>query len=169
MSLCKISSIDLSKYILSKTAEMPLLKLQKLLYYIEAYHLAYFGQSLIDDEFEAWLHGPVSRTVWATFKNGTNGFERVQLSTEEKESIIHTVEHSLSQEQVEFIEDVLHEFGDKTAYHLECLTYEEPPWSAARKGYDIADKCEETISKELMFSYYRKKLYGKEKVEDSTA
>ena len=52
----KISKIDselLTEYILSKYGKMSHLKLQKLLYYVQAFHLAYFDSPLIDDDFEA--------------------------------------------------------------------------------------------------------------------
>ena len=67
-----ISSIDsglLADYVLSTHGPMSHLKLQKLLYLIEGYHLAYFTESLIDDEFQAWTHGPVSRKVYDSLKD----------------------------------------------------------------------------------------------------
>ena len=53
----KIDSVILAEYILFKCGKMSHLKLQKLLYYVQAFHLAYFDSPLVDDEFEAWLHG----------------------------------------------------------------------------------------------------------------
>ncbi|MBR2290865.1 MAG: DUF4065 domain-containing protein [Prevotella sp.] len=54
-----IDSIVLSNYILKHYGPMSHLKLQKLLYYCDAYSLAYFGEELITDQFEAWVHWPV--------------------------------------------------------------------------------------------------------------
>ena len=59
-----IDSIVLSNYILKHYGPMPHLKLQKLLFYCDAYCLAYFGRELVVDRFEAWVHGPVSRKVF---------------------------------------------------------------------------------------------------------
>lgn len=56
----EISSIDSNKlvdYILVRGGAMSHLKIQKILFYIEAYHLAYFDSSIIEDEFQAWVHG----------------------------------------------------------------------------------------------------------------
>ena len=46
------------------------LKLQKLLYYIQAWHMVYFDkQSLFDEEPEAWVNGPVYRQIYDEFKD----------------------------------------------------------------------------------------------------
>ena len=50
------------------------LKLQKMLYYQQGFHLAYFGTPLFDDEIEAWMYGPVVPSVYNHYKgNGRNG------------------------------------------------------------------------------------------------
>jgi uncharacterized phage-associated protein len=58
-NLGKVNAQILADYILQKYGSMSHLKLQKLLYYCESYHLAYFDDILIPEEFEAWVHGPV--------------------------------------------------------------------------------------------------------------
>lgn len=44
------------------------LKLQKMLYYQQGFHLAYFGTPLFDDEIEAWMYGPVVPSVYNHYK-----------------------------------------------------------------------------------------------------
>ena len=39
------------------------MKLQKMLYYQQGFHLAYFDTPLFDDEIEAWMYGPVVKSV----------------------------------------------------------------------------------------------------------
>ncbi|MDR1722691.1 MAG: DUF4065 domain-containing protein [Tannerella sp.] len=68
-NLGKIDSLVLANYILETVGKMSHLKLQKLLYLVQGYHLAYFGKPLIDDKFEAWVHGPVSRKVFGSLKD----------------------------------------------------------------------------------------------------
>jgi len=34
-------------------------KLQKLLYYVDAWHYVHLGRPIVDENFEAWIHGPV--------------------------------------------------------------------------------------------------------------
>ena len=45
------------------------LKLQKLLYYAQAWHLALYGEPLFRDRIEAWVHGPVVPPVFGAFKH----------------------------------------------------------------------------------------------------
>jgi uncharacterized phage-associated protein len=42
------------------------LKLQKLLYYTQAWYLAFTGQPLFSESIEAWVHGPFPRSSDAT-------------------------------------------------------------------------------------------------------
>jgi uncharacterized phage-associated protein len=49
--LGKVNAQMIADYILQKYGPMSHLKLQKLLYYCESYHLAYFDDNLILEEF----------------------------------------------------------------------------------------------------------------------
>jgi uncharacterized phage-associated protein len=141
-----VDSVELSKYVIRKMYEkgekINHLKLQKLLYYIEAWHLVYTDKPLIDDDFEAWLHGPVIRKVWNHYKGFSIMFDDLPYPKQEP-----TIE--LTEEQKEIIDDVLDEYGEKSGYYLECLTHAEIPWRNARiKGEN------QIISKEKMKEYY---------------
>ena len=157
-SLPKVKSEELANYILATTGPMNHLKLQKLIYYVEAYHLAYFEQSLIEDEFEAWLHGPVSRKIWDCYRNIANIYDDVSVMGDKKETI-KLFEQKIKNDQKELICDVLKEYGKESAYGLECMTHAEEPWQEARKGYAPDAKCEKKISKTLMQKYYKQNLY----------
>ena len=56
-------------------------KLQKLLYYIEAWHLVHIGVPLIDEEFQAWVHGPVLPSLYHQLKEF--GFNDLKVVAEE--------------------------------------------------------------------------------------
>ena len=47
------------------------LKLQKLLYYAQGFHIAMQGKSLFTDSILAWKHGPVVRPIWLKYKANT--------------------------------------------------------------------------------------------------
>lgn len=156
-TLKQISAIDLSKYILKyfseKNTTINHLKLQKLVYYIDAWHYVLLEKPLIMEDFEAWMHGPVVRALWDYYKNESILSNALILKDEYQLLFV-------TQEQLEVINDVLDEYGDKTSYYLECLTHEEKPWLMARVGYAASDYCSEVISKEIMKQYYSEKLYG---------
>ena len=67
------------------------LKLQKMLYYQQGFHLAYFGTPLFDDEIEAWMYGPVVPSVYNHYKgNGRNGIisdNEIKFSFEDRKEI----------------------------------------------------------------------------------
>jgi uncharacterized phage-associated protein len=162
--LNKLDSIELTKFILATVGKMTHLKLQKLIFYTEAYHLAYFETSLIDDEFQAWMHGPVTRKVWDHLKNYANVNDNIWLNEEsDKKTVIERVEATLSEDQRIFFKELLTEFGKKTAYELEWLSHEEDPWLKARKGYHPSERCEVIIDKVFMKEFYKGKLYGSQK------
>ena len=134
----KLTAIELSQYILAKLGTMSHLKLQKLIYYVEAYHLAYFEESIIDEGFQAWVHGPVVREVWDNYKNLDSPlFDKISLSSDEKKEIVQLVERRLSEDQLSLIGDVFEALGSTTAYDLERLTHQEEPWREARQGLPI--------------------------------
>ena len=48
------------------------LKLQKLLYYAQAWHLAHFGSPLFSDDIEAWQYGPVIKSIYQKYSKFGN-------------------------------------------------------------------------------------------------
>jgi len=158
MQTKRVASLELANYILAQIGKMNHLKLQKLVYYAEAYHLAYFNQSIISDDFQAWLHGPVSRKLWDLFKLRANIYDNIP-TPKDGPLLIKKFRERITEDQLELIDDVIKEFGKLSAYRLECLTHSEKPWKSARKGYVDADKCEVIINKEEMKKYYKKNLY----------
>lgn len=159
--LQKLDSIFLSEYILETGGPMSHLKLQKLLFYIDAFHLAYFNQGIIGDCFEAWLHGPVSRRVYETVKGQSVLFTDVAYHEENgKENPSQSISRLITKDQLELVKEVVEEYGKLSALKLESLTHSEAPWIAARQGYAVADRCNVAISKDLTRVYYKEQLYG---------
>ncbi len=58
----------MADYILKNYGTMSHLKLQKLLYYCESYHLAYFETELFTENFQARSHGPVCTEIFHKYK-----------------------------------------------------------------------------------------------------
>jgi len=158
-----LDSIFLAEYIAQKTGSMSHLKLQKLLFYVEAYHLAYFGESIINDEFEAWVHGPVSRKVYNALKDFSILHAEIQYTKGNDEyTPMEIISNKITKDQLMLIGDVLDSLGDKSALELENFTHSELPWIEARNGLHSADKSTRLISKETMKNYYKEELYGED-------
>lgn len=158
-TLRKIDSVVLGNYIIKHYGPMSHLKLQKLLFYCDAYHLAYFDAELVEDKFEAWVHGPVSRRVYDSFKDKSVLFADLSfsdLNVEDPDAAFDL----LTSSQRQFIVEVLDTLTKWTDYDLETATHNEDPWKMARVGYAAGDKCSVTMSKELTKTYYKQELNG---------
>jgi uncharacterized phage-associated protein len=157
----QIDSLLFSTYLLARIGQMSHLKLQKLLYYEQAFHLVVFEEPLITDDFQAWMHGPVSPKVWQNFKSEGSPLHNVlSVSSKRVRKIKSRTERVLLPDQIDLINDVIAEYGDKSAYHLECLTHSESPWIDARKGIAADASCRNVISKKSILRFYRKWVYG---------
>lgn len=133
-SLQKIDSVVFSDYILKHYGPMSHLKLQKLIFYCDAYCLAYFDKELVEDQFEAWVHGPVSRKVYDSLKDKSILYS--DLAYSEKDGIDVDKEfEKLSKDQQDLILAVLGDLSKWTGIELEAATHKEKPWLEARKGY----------------------------------
>lgn len=141
----------IADYILSKSNReagdtISPLKLQKLLYYCQAWHLTIFKRRLFDEDIEAWAHGPVVRSQYNRF-NHIKLYDNIHSVCIESNLDIH-------QESRDLINDVLAVYGEHSAGYLENLTHSESPWIEARKGYQEFERCSEVISDESMIEFY---------------
>lgn len=97
------------------------LKLQKLLYYAQGWHLGLFGKPLFPDPIEAWVHGPVVRSVYRRYKD----FGWSNIDGEVKTPI-------LDQPLTDYFEELCRAYFYRDAYELELMTHREEPWITAR-------------------------------------
>lgn len=155
-----IDSKTLAFYILNKYGKMSHLKLQKLIYFVEGYHLAYFqGASLIDDDFEAWAHGPVSKTLYNTLKNLAILYGDITSDDMLHEiSSVEDIESKLYSAQKEIIDEVLEMYIKEDGITLEGITHQQTPWIIARGNLPPYAKCNNRIDKNLMKDYFSKLL-----------
>ncbi|CUU89921.1 prophage ps3 protein 01 [Campylobacter hyointestinalis] len=99
------------------------LKLLKLLYYIQGYHLAMFDAPLFKDKIEAWLHGPVVPSVYQWAKNLTDEKMQDEAMDEKQMGALN-----LHPQQTKLISEVLNIYNKYSAYGLRDKTHTEMPW-----------------------------------------
>ena len=104
------------------------LKLQKLIYYCQAWYLGITGSELFPDEIEAWVHGPVVPSVFRTFRKHRWNALPTMLDVPELEL------GDESRPIREHITEVLSAYGQLSGAQLEALTHAEAPWKNARNG-----------------------------------
>lgn len=138
---------------LSADTDISPLKLHKLLYYVEAWHLAFFDSSIVPGKFQAWVHGPVCRTLYVRYRNNKSMYCSIL-----KEDLRCEKFDSLSEEEKSHIDNVLETYMKFSDTQLEALTHGEDPWIKAREGRAEFERGEEEIDENLMRDYYKKRL-----------
>lgn len=120
---------DVAKYILEARGETSALKLQKLLYYAQAWTLAWDDAPLFKEKIEAWANGPVIPALYQKHKG------RFSL----KPSDIAGDSSKITKAQQANIDKVLSYYGDKTPQWLSDLTHMEAPWLETRAEANLKD------------------------------
>ena len=96
------------------------LKLQKLLYYAQGFHVALqSGRPLFPESILAWRHGPVVRTIWLEHKH----LEWRPIACPSAYRV-----DDYPPEVRELLDTVYSTYGQFTATKLEAMTHKEPPW-----------------------------------------
>lgn len=132
------------------------LKHQKLLYYIQAWHLAFNGEDkpAFNGEFEAWVHGPVNRTIYDQYKNSHFIYSELELKDIQNSKSIEAIDGNM----VNHINTVLEVYASLSGSELEELSHRETPWLEARIGFGPYQRCEKNISQKTMYTYYKNRL-----------
>lgn len=103
------------------------LRLQKMVYYAQAWHLQRHGVPLFDAPVEAWRLGPVVKPLYDAYKQfgdqpitqTHSGYDVINFQTDELETLL----------------DVFHEYNQYTTYALTGRTHRSAePWSKTPQG-----------------------------------
>lgn len=132
-----------------RNIEVTNLKLQKLLYYSQAWHLAILGKPLFLDRIEAWIHGPVVPPVFGHFKEYR--WNPIPFFGPDPGIELGDAHWSIRN----FIGEVMEAYGTLTGPQLERLTHEEDPWKKARAGIPSDQPSNNVITHESMIDFYR--------------
>jgi uncharacterized phage-associated protein len=122
-------------------------RLQKLLYYAQAWSLAMRDKPLFDDRIEAWASGPVVPSVCDRFEGL---WRRVLLPDDvEEERVIE-----MEPDEVDFVASVWESYKAFSPSRLREMTREEDPWRKARGNLSPIVRCNEEITLESMRDYF---------------
>lgn len=113
------------------------LKLQKVLYFAQAYYLAKLGKPLFNEKLEAWNYGPVVREVYRKLKR--YGSDPI-ISEKDKST--------LAEEDKEVLKKVWDTFGGYSASRLVDIVHAHTPWKEANASSD------KVISHRAIKDYY---------------
>jgi uncharacterized phage-associated protein len=129
------------------------MSLQKLLYYVQAWHLAVTDEPLFLEQIKAWKDGPVVPQVWHARKE-----------QETRRAVEQDVAHiNLDRMTMDLIDLVVGSYGSMSGEELSALTHVEQPWIDARGDLPEGASGDEPVSQHAMATYYRahRKLGGR--------
>lgn len=134
---------ELAEAIIDRKPHLTSMQLQKLLYYVEAWHLAITNTPLFEDDcFRAYANGPVVEDVWRKRKSpSTRG--RAQNVPE------------LSPTAEAILDLVISEYGGRSGDELSILTHAEKPWVEARGDLPEGAPSREVIPNSAMARFFR--------------
>jgi uncharacterized phage-associated protein len=134
---------DVAAYILRKLGPMTTMKLQKLVYYSQAWSLVWDEKPLFSAHIEAWTYGPVSP---ALYKEHRGEFKVSEWPKGDP--------RTLTIKERETVDAVLKFYGKKSSQWLSDLTHIEDPWVNAREGKTPGDRGTNRITHAAMAEYY---------------
>ena len=139
----KIRVFDVAAYILERMGAMTTMKLQKLVYYSQAWSLVWDESPLFQEDIEAWANGPVVRNLF-DYHRGMYQISSMPIGNP----------RLLGQEQQDTVDAVLEYYGNQSAQWLIDLSHMETPWIQMRQGLPIQERGNRVIPLDVIANYY---------------
>lgn len=134
---------DVAEYVITysevKDYGISNLKLQKILYLIQAYSLIHTKKPCFSEDIEAWDFGPVIPEVYRKYKQF--GSTDIQIRFRKLEE----VQKGFEREDRKRIEEVVDRFADFSATDLTILTQNQAPWNEAFGRKEKVIRCEDIL------------------------
>lgn len=150
------NATEIANWFIAKAAEsgdhLTHLKVQKLLYYAEAWTEVITGNELFSEQMQAWAHGPVVPEVFHEFK--VHGWNTLPVPQEQEVP-------KVAKEVVDVLNQVYDAYGELPAKTLEAMTHKDEPWIAARGDIEPEARCETVIPKVAIKEYFEQKYSEK--------
>lgn len=135
-------AMDIAKYFINELHPEPL-KLQKLLYFAQGFSYAFYDKELFNDDFEAWVHGPVIPSIYHEYKSYE--YNPIDLNYNLKD---------FNKDVIDILEYVKRNYAKYDGKYLEEITHKEEPWLLSRTGLDPDERSDKTIPKSNIAAYF---------------
>lgn len=139
------SVIDVAKYIILYCKQhgysISNLKLQKLLYFVQAQFLVTLGRPAFNEEIEAWDFGPVVPEAYQHFK--------IWGSAEIPGIVANGAAEKIYIEDQRVMDEILEECASYSASYLVEITHHQSPWIDAYEKY-----CSNIISRNAIKEFF---------------
>jgi uncharacterized phage-associated protein len=138
-----VSAHDVAAYILNRQGPLSAMKLQKLVYYSQAWSTVWDDRPLFRERIEAWANGPVVRELYDLHRG------QFEVRTWPQGN-----PQALDEEQRSTVDAVLEYYGPRNAQVLSDMTHREEPWRVAREGLPDGERGNREITLASMSEYY---------------
>jgi len=147
-----VTALDVSKLFLlfaNKNGDLITnLKMQKLLYYAQAWYLVNYNRRLFGDNIEAWEFGPVIPSIYRKYSKYKASPIPYQIGG--------SIESKFKKHQINFLNEFFKVFSSLSATALVSMAHNEAPWKNAYvKGQN------NIIDVREMKEFYRRQLEDK--------
>lgn len=140
-----LSANDVASVVIARSGNwLTSMQLQKLLYYVQSWHLAVTNEPLFEEECEAWVQGPVVHDVWTARKDHASRVATGQGRLAD-----------LGETASAIVDLVLAMYGSMSGDELSQLTHAERPWREARRGLPEHAPSSEVIPRQTMAEFTR--------------
>ena len=137
-----LNATIIGQYFLSKNSELTDIQIQKLVYYAYSWYMVKNNsQKLFEEKPQAWIHGPVFRTLFDSMKN----YKKFSKTDEFEE---------IDKEITDFLDVIYKVYGKYSGNELEKMTHSELPWIKARNGSRATEFSQNIISDEDIMKCY---------------
>lgn len=147
------TATEVAKYIIwfahKRGSSITNLKLQKLLYYAQGWHLVFYDRPLFGDKIEAWIRGPVVPIIYHQYQGYRYRSIDEDVAPPQFDSTMETAYLK------DFLNDFLQEFLSLDAFEMERMAHREQPWIEARGGLPPDARCTQAISCDTMKTYFK--------------
>jgi uncharacterized phage-associated protein len=129
-----------------KDKQMTQMKLNKLVYFAQGWHLALKKTPLFDEDVQAWQHGPVIPSLYHEFKHfGANKITPKTHSVQwnDEDGLYYKIIEPTDKDTKTILNKIWFLFGRYNGWELRNLTHQkDTPWSKADKSFfhSIIDK-----------------------------
>ena len=133
----------IGRYFISRNNELTDIQIQKLTYYAYAWFMiANNGAKLFDEQPQAWVHGPVFRSLYDAMKKKNFYDNEVE-------------QNNIDINIINFLDIIYNIYSKYSGNELERLTHSESPWKKARERAGLKDfptvrSMEYIIDKDIM-------------------
>ncbi|MEU8898001.1 Panacea domain-containing protein [Nocardia sp. NPDC048505] len=144
-----VTALDVAGYVYRQRGWVDAWKLEKLIYFAQAWHLAWDGRPLFADRFQAWPDGPVQPTVYQVNKYGRSHWFDTELPGADPDS--------LDPASRAIVDAVLEHYAPLAKETLVELSH-EMPWQQARGDLPSCERCDTELSESDMKRWYTAKV-----------